>query len=375
MNDRVNTLTIAAASTLPGTDGVPKWVKLVPAGSFKLRDGRGPFRAGDTVGELQAVVDRSLAYASNTELMMDYDHQSVFGAIPNVGGTAPASGWMKAIEARADGIWAQVAWTEAAAAKIAALEYRYISPLFTYDNAGAIGRIVNAALVNAPAIDQKAIAAALATLNPKEDAPMKKIALALGLADTASEDAILAAMNSNAEQLAVAAGLTKDAPLADVVKTVAGFVAGAGQIAVAAGLQVGATSEQIVAAMATSVGATVPKASFDKLSADFVEFKKSTEAGKVETAVAAALEAGKVTPANKAWAIAYCTNDPAGFATFVENAPVLTGAQLGDRDTKANDLADPVQLAAAATTFQKEQAAAGVTISYAEAVVAVRDRK
>lgn len=374
MNDRVNTFSIAAASTLPA-GGVPAWVKLVPTGSFRLRDGRGPFRAGDTVAELQAVVDQSLTYAGNTDLMMDYDHQSVFGAIPNVGGTAPASGWMKAIEARADGIWAQVDWTDAAAAKIQAGEYRYISPLFTHDRSGAIGRIVNAALVNMPAIDQAAIAAALDKLNHSKEVPMKKIALALGLADTASEDAILAAMNSNAEQLAVAAGLAKDAPIADVVKTVAGLVAGAGQVAVAAGLQVGATSEQVVAAMATSVGTTVPKASFDKLSADFAEFKKTAEAGKVETAVAAALEAGKVTPANKAWAIAYCTNDPVGFATFVGNAPVLTDAQLGDRDAKANDLANPVQLAAAATTLQKEQAAAGVTMSYAEAVVAVRDRK
>ncbi len=51
-----------------------------------------------------------------------------FSAVPGVGGTAPAAGWIKRLEARPDGIWAAVAWTEAAQARIRAGEYRYITP-------------------------------------------------------------------------------------------------------------------------------------------------------------------------------------------------------------------------------------------------------
>ena len=41
-------------TTLPSDDGVPKWVHLIPAGTFMGSDGRGPFHLRDA----EAVCDR-----------------------------------------------------------------------------------------------------------------------------------------------------------------------------------------------------------------------------------------------------------------------------------------------------------------------------
>ncbi|MEP2706244.1 MAG: phage tail tube protein [Roseibium sp.] len=105
------------------------WIKLIPSGTFQARDGRGPFDAGDETA-MQAIVTRTKDYLGTTDMMIDYDHQTAFGAIPGVGGTAKAAGWVKAFEIRSDGIYGRVEWTAAAKAAIEASEYRYISPLF-----------------------------------------------------------------------------------------------------------------------------------------------------------------------------------------------------------------------------------------------------
>jgi phage I-like protein len=49
-----------------------------------------------------------------------------------------------------------------------------------------------------------------------------------------------------------------------------------------------------------------------------------------ERAVEEALQAGKVSPAQRSWAQEYCRRDPAGFQTYVDRAPKLvpTGEEL-----------------------------------------------
>lgn len=375
MSKPVNTPfeTTIAASALPGADGALRWIKLIPAGTFSLRDGRGPFDAGDKT-ELQAIIDRSVSYAGATELMIDYDHQVMFGAIPGVGGTAIAAGWIKALEARDDGVWGQVEWTEAAGAKIRALEYRYISPLFTSSKTGRVGKILNAALVNMPAMDLSAIAAASKFSNQEED-QMKSVAKALGLADSASEDAILAALNDNRTRVAAAVGLKPEASFAEVVTAASALTSDRVALATAAGVKPEATTEEVVAAMAAGgkAGTTVPMTMFNELQGRFNTLAKTVGDAAVEDAVTAALDAGKLTPANKEWALNYCRADPSGFKTFVDAQPVLTGAQLGDRNTPKDDAGDdPVKLAASAQVYQDEQGKAGRVISFAEAVVAVQ---
>jgi phage I-like protein len=65
--------------------------------------------------------------------------------------------------------------------------------------------------------------------------------------------------------------------------------------------------------------------------------------------VAAALQAGKVSPAQREWAVEYCRRDPEGFQTYVDRAPKLvpTGEELhllrGERNEEAGLL--PEELA------------------------------
>ncbi|MEP4767866.1 MAG: phage protease [Roseibium sp.] len=208
---RFDTTLIAAgeAIVLPASETNAAWIKLLPAGSFTCRDGRGPFHAGDSAA-LQAILTQTEALLAATEMMVDYDHQSIFGAIEGVGGTAKAAGWIKSFEIRDDGIYGQVQWTEAASAAIKAREYRYISPLFAVEKTTSkVIALRNAALVNMPALDLEAIAARFSSSNT-QDIPMEKIALALGLAETASEAEILAAIAATQNThtaIAVAAGL------------------------------------------------------------------------------------------------------------------------------------------------------------------------
>ena len=71
---------------------------------------------------------------------------------PGVGGTAKAAGWIKAMELRDDGIWGQIEWTESGAAAVAGKEYRYLSPVFTFDKSGQVKRLLRASLINNPAL-------------------------------------------------------------------------------------------------------------------------------------------------------------------------------------------------------------------------------
>lgn len=106
---------------IPASESLGKWTKLAPAGQFSARDGRGPFDAGD-LASMQAIVDRTRRYHGTTDMMVDYDHQSLFGAKDGVGGRAPAAGWVRELEARSDGIYGRIEWTAAARAAITAGE-------------------------------------------------------------------------------------------------------------------------------------------------------------------------------------------------------------------------------------------------------------
>lgn len=359
MVHRVNIIQqIVAASAEHGQ----AWIKLLPVGTFTLRDGRGPFSAPDRAA-LQRIVDATSKRLGETELMIDYDHQVVFGAKDGVGGRAEAAGWVKQLEARDDGIWARVEWTEEASAKIKSKAYRYLSPLFAAAKDGRVTLLLNASLVNMPALDLEAVAAAF-SLNPQEEPNMKKIAAALGLDDSASEDAILAAIGSRSAAIAAAAGLKADASHEEVVKSVGALLLATGKVAVAAGLKSDASADEVVAAMAK----TVPAAQVASLQTELTTLKAGLKTKEVDELVSAAMKAGKVSPANEAWARGYCEKDPEGFKAFAANAPVLVGTQLGDKtDPPETDL-DPNAIAAKAQAYMAEQAKLGITVSASAAV-------
>ena len=96
----------------------------------------------------------STATRQRDRFLIDYDHQTLHTQAN--GGKAPAAGWFSRLEWRpGDGLYAMgVEWTASAQAAIDAKEYRYISPVLTYDAAtGDVTGLLMAALVNYPAID------------------------------------------------------------------------------------------------------------------------------------------------------------------------------------------------------------------------------
>jgi phage I-like protein len=304
-------ISIAALSVdlTAGGNGAPTEFRLLPLGRFKSADGSGrPVGIPDgwllSASAAKRVV--ALAAARSTRQVIDFEHQTLNAA--NNGKPAPAAGWIGRFEVRDDGLYAvDVEWTAQAAEMIAAKQYRYISPVFPFDpKTGEVRGIPYAALVNVPGLDGltdlSAGAAALSALF-MEDEPMKLLLAALGLAETASEAEALAALSAlKSTHGAEVAALKADAGKApDPAKYVA--------VAVLSGVQ---------AELAESNA---------KLAALVAEKAQ----GEVDAVIAAALDAGKLTPATEPHARALAANGLAALKAFIDAAPVI--AKPGDTQT------------------------------------------
>lgn len=331
---------IASHSTVlaaPDADG-EKWVQLVPAGTFSGRAGGGPWTTGDKAS-METIVANTRQYAGSTDLVIDYDHQAVFGAVPGVGGTAKAAGWIKELQARDDGIWGRVEWTAAASAAIKAGEYRYLSPVFYHDKStGRVLAIRMAGLTNTPNLDLVAVAAsALLPANNQTGDSMDKILAALGLAKGTNEDVIATAINtlrSSCAAIAKAAGLAETAKQDDVLAAVNSIVADRGKLAQAAGLPADAKADDIVTAVQSATAGKadptkfVPIALFTGLQTDFKKLQDELANDKATEAVNSALDQRKISPSQKGWALDYAKADLKAFETFVNSAPVMMTSQL-----------------------------------------------
>lgn len=209
MNQRLAALTFQI-------DPAHKAVRVFPAGNFRSADGSG--RPADAPAwHIDAASAASLIARSQSRSdrkVIDYEHQTLKAA--ENGKPAPAAGWIAALEWRAPagsepgGLYMTPDWTENAAAMIAAKEYRYISPVFTYDSTGRVLDLLHAGLTNTAGLDGLTDLAALSAhffprLDPHpnplpggegdfKEKPMKLLLAALGLAETDTEDKALAAV-------------------------------------------------------------------------------------------------------------------------------------------------------------------------------------
>ena len=193
---------LMAALPLPAPDAAaaPEWVHLLPAGEVRTRDGRGPYTY-----DAAEVIAASMAEAQG--LVIDQDHATDLAA-PE-GREAPARGWIEEMQARADGIWARVAWTASGAALLADRAYRGLSPVIAYDEATKrIRAILRASLVNTPNL--RGLTALHAEDQSTVDKIVAKLKETLGLAADAEEEAIWrslsAVMDAAAVEKAQAAG-------------------------------------------------------------------------------------------------------------------------------------------------------------------------
>ena len=181
-------LALAAATFLPEGQDVPEWVHLFPRGTVETYDGRGPFELDDP----EAVIRESLTHKAR--VVIDENHSTDLAA--KAGLPAPARGYIVEMQARADGIWARVEWNGAGKELLQDRAYWGISPVFQHDGKGRVIRILRASLTNDPALRGLA---ALATEEP-ENPTMKSIAARLGLAEDATEEQILAAIDKLKEK-------------------------------------------------------------------------------------------------------------------------------------------------------------------------------
>ncbi|MCZ4065638.1 phage protease [Oxalobacter aliiformigenes] len=132
---------------------VPTEVILLPPGPFSAIDGR-------PGNNLMWQLDADIAYrlidriaARHTDIVIDYDHQSLYTR--DNGRPAPAAGWFRSARwDDAKGLIATgVKWTDKATDHIRKNEYRYVSAVFLYDDAGIVREIISVALTNTPALD------------------------------------------------------------------------------------------------------------------------------------------------------------------------------------------------------------------------------
>lgn len=143
-----------ATCTASALTGAGKTIRLIPAGLFRTNDGRPAGLAGWmlTASNAGAIIQAAAAQAN--DLVIDYEHQSMQAS--KNGQLAPAAGWFKRLEWRdGEGLFAvDVRWTARASEMIVAREYRYISPVFSFDpKTGEVTRLFSAALTNTPALD------------------------------------------------------------------------------------------------------------------------------------------------------------------------------------------------------------------------------
>ena len=235
-----------------------------------------------------------------------YEHSDLFFA------DTKAAGWITAVEARADGLWAKINWTPAALKMIQDQEYKYISPswMMNYTDAQAgqkVGaRLLSIGLTNDPFFEtglQQQIAA-----KEREMDELKQIAVALGLAETATLDEILAAIKALKDD---AEGESETAAQSRAIVE---------RLRAELKLPSTAKAEEYVAAVKAR------ETDQSTLAAQVQELRTAAAKDKAERLVDAAMAAGKIAAANKPWAVEFATKDADGFTQWAASAPTVVPA-------------------------------------------------
>jgi phage I-like protein len=208
------------AGTLP-EDG---WYQIVPIGEFPVAatgpDGK-PAKLMQVIDE-KAVSSMAAAFANDGELLVDYDHASL-----DQDKTSEAAGWIKAVEARADGLFAQIQWTDNGNAAVLNRRFKYVSPVWNRTNCESVGagrvrplRMDSLALTNVPNLKGMRPLSNRATGNDPlnnraEEKNMNELKVLLGLAETATDAEVVAAIKALQANAAEAPALKNRAETAE----------------------------------------------------------------------------------------------------------------------------------------------------------------
>lgn len=316
-----------------------------PAGYFLVFP-EGETRSGDGSGrptecdswKLNASNGETLAALLNArplDMVVDYEHQTLNKE--KNGQPAPAAGWLAAGQFEyLEGIGLcnkSPSWTPKATKQISEREYRYKSPVIAYDKAGNVTNVMNVALTNQPALltldELTALSARHAneTNQTKQDNPMKPllayVIAALGLSATTTEDEAVTALTAQVDDFKTKA---TDAKIEiDDAKPLA------------------ALSSVFTSAQATEPDPAkyVPVETMTQTVAALnaqITTLQGNQVNPNDALLTAALSDGRLLPAQEAWAKSYAESDPAGFKTYLDNAPVI--AALNAKQTHGKP--DPI---------------------------------
>lgn len=289
---------------------LPEWLHLLPLGRVELVDGRPPFEV-----DAASLAEMAEAFAARgTDLVIDYEHQSLKGV------QAPAAGWIKELKAREDGLWARVEWTPQAREYLKRREYRYFSPVLRLDSESRRPlELLNVALTNVPAIrNLSPLVAKWGGQSQVGGTRMPKPDLIEGKADFSSavpEESTSAKTTSLVAELKMRLGIKADSPESRVWGRTVEFLR---SLAQALELPPEATIQDLQGGLAAL------KAEVGKLQAvqeEALELREKLREAEVKRVVEEALRAGKITPAQRSWALSYCRRDLEGFREFVAQAP------------------------------------------------------
>ena len=244
------------------------------------------------------------------DLVVDYEHQTL------TGNRAPAAGWVKELILRDNDIAARVEWTSAAAEYLKNKEYRYLSPVVSARKTdGKAVDIHSLALTNTPAIEGLTAIVNSSTFNKEDNKTMdiiQELAKLLGLGEGATEEQVLEAIKAALSDLQAlkSAGEIKTDETVVANKAVCELL----------DLKAGAPAADVTAKIMALKGGIIGGVNvLEQLKA----LQKQNDERDANDSVTMALKNGKITPAQKDWALSYALSDKAGFASFVEKAPQI----------------------------------------------------
>jgi phage I-like protein len=315
-------------------------VHLLPDGEFRTADGSGrpeecaAWRMGP---DIAARVIRFAALKTR-DTVIDYEHALLKSK--ETGHEAPAAGWWSNGLAYVPGkgmIATGVTWCERAKSMIDAKEYRFISPVFAYDEkTGDVLAILHFSLTNDPALDgldEVALAAASAQLSPtpseilmEPNEIMERLIYFLSLPITTTVTELVAELDKI--KSLIQSSPAAAAAIPDLDKVVAALSAHI----TARGAQIAALSAQ--SAQAPDPAKFVPVAAVEALHAKVADLSTRLDGQEVDELVKAGLADGRILPEMEGWARDLGKANRAALSAYLDKAkPVaaLTGTQTGGK--------------------------------------------
>jgi phage I-like protein len=298
----------------------PADVRLLPAGEFKSWQPGIPAECSAWI----CTDEDGLRFVAEVEArqsarVIDYEHATLHAK--KTGTKAPAAGWFEKLEWRpGDGLYMiGIEWTAQAAQEIADKQYRFISPLFSYDpKTGRVLQLSVPSLTNNPGLDGLTDLAALAAdffvqptteESPVNEELLEQLRWLLNLPVGATAEDIVAHLQKLISQI------KSDVPTA----------------AQSASFDIGGHLAALSAQVATpDQSKFVPIATLSALQGEhadlqgkYVALSADIEGSKVDKAIAAAKAAGKITPAIEPWARDLGKSNFAALSAFIAAAPVV----------------------------------------------------